>query len=251
MPCSQTINLDLYIQILKTLQKHFRRVWPHKNVAEILLQHDNVPQHTSFKTRGAITKLRWTVVPHPPSSPGLSPSAFHLLQALTRCLGVMRRLLKQGRTEDVAVSTKFRLKLGEDSCSCLPMVQGCWSWWRLCRKNELCVIRPSSYHMSMFKESYNKLLSIKNCVAQLFAQPLYLPICMALHPRRLESWQHSCENLNSCFIYMAFFGILSSFILKTYPYHLILLLVIKLLLLINFCVFFISHYLSLVFFFSI
>jgi hypothetical protein len=41
MPHGQTLNSDLYIQALKNLQKHLRRVRPHKNVAEILLQHDN------------------------------------------------------------------------------------------------------------------------------------------------------------------------------------------------------------------
>jgi hypothetical protein len=41
MPRGQTINVDLYIQTLKTVQKHFRRVQRNKNVAVILLQHDN------------------------------------------------------------------------------------------------------------------------------------------------------------------------------------------------------------------
>jgi len=39
MPCGQTINSDPYIQTLITLQKHFTRVQPHKNVARILFQH--------------------------------------------------------------------------------------------------------------------------------------------------------------------------------------------------------------------
>jgi len=37
----QIINLDLYIQTLQTLQKHFRRVQPYKHVAEILLHCNN------------------------------------------------------------------------------------------------------------------------------------------------------------------------------------------------------------------
>jgi len=39
MPRGQTINSDPYNQTLNTLQKHFTRVQPHKNVARILLQH--------------------------------------------------------------------------------------------------------------------------------------------------------------------------------------------------------------------
>jgi hypothetical protein len=51
MPHGQTINSDLYIQTLKTLQKWFRRVQPQKNVAEILLQHDISWPHTSLETQ--------------------------------------------------------------------------------------------------------------------------------------------------------------------------------------------------------
>jgi hypothetical protein len=40
MPCGQTINSNLY-QTLKTLYNHFRRVWHHKNVVGILLEHDD------------------------------------------------------------------------------------------------------------------------------------------------------------------------------------------------------------------
>jgi hypothetical protein len=64
------------------LQKLFRRVKHHKNVAEILLQHDNALTNTSLITQEAITKVRWTVLPHPPHSPDLAPSEFHLFEAL-------------------------------------------------------------------------------------------------------------------------------------------------------------------------
>jgi histone-lysine N-methyltransferase SETMAR len=82
MPRGQTINSDLYIQTLKKLQKHLRRVQPHKNVFEILLQHNNAQPHTSLKTQEAITKLGWTVLPHAPYIPDLAPSDFHLFEAL-------------------------------------------------------------------------------------------------------------------------------------------------------------------------
>ncbi|KDR07625.1 Histone-lysine N-methyltransferase SETMAR, partial [Zootermopsis nevadensis] len=71
-----------YIGTLKTLKKRFRRVWPHKHPAEILLLHDNARPHTSPRTREEITKLGWTVLPHPPYSPDLAPSDFHLFGPL-------------------------------------------------------------------------------------------------------------------------------------------------------------------------
>jgi histone-lysine N-methyltransferase SETMAR len=38
--------------------------------------------HTRLKTQEAITKLGWTVLPHPPYSPDLVPSDFHFFGAL-------------------------------------------------------------------------------------------------------------------------------------------------------------------------
>jgi histone-lysine N-methyltransferase SETMAR len=49
-----------------------------KNMAEMLLQHDNARPHTSLKTQEAITKFCWAVLPHPPYSPDLAPSDFCL-----------------------------------------------------------------------------------------------------------------------------------------------------------------------------
>jgi histone-lysine N-methyltransferase SETMAR len=48
----------------------------------MLLQNDNARPHTSLKAREAITKFDWTVLPHPPYSPDLAPSDFHLFGAL-------------------------------------------------------------------------------------------------------------------------------------------------------------------------
>ncbi|PNF14748.1 hypothetical protein B7P43_G08352 [Cryptotermes secundus] len=42
------------------------------------LQHDNARPHTSLVTTAHITKFGWTVLPHPPYSPDLAPSDFHL-----------------------------------------------------------------------------------------------------------------------------------------------------------------------------
>lgn len=81
-PQGQVINSGLYIQTLKTSQKHFRRVRPHKDAAEILLQCDNAQSHTSFKRLEAITELGWTVFPHPPYSPDLAPSDLSLFGVL-------------------------------------------------------------------------------------------------------------------------------------------------------------------------
>jgi histone-lysine N-methyltransferase SETMAR len=67
-------------------KKHFRRVRPGKNPAEMLLQHDDARPHTSLRAREHITKMGWTVLPHPPYSPDLAPSDFHLFGSLKNAL---------------------------------------------------------------------------------------------------------------------------------------------------------------------
>jgi hypothetical protein len=144
---------------LKTLQKCCRRVWPHKGVAEILLQHNNAPPHISFKTQEAITKLGWTVLSQPPNSPDLVPSDFHLSAALKddihgKGFGVTMRLLKvwlwalhsnwyKNWTEALVAHWHKTVE-----------VDGVYiEMW--------CVIQPSCYPMNIFKELYNKLLAIE------------------------------------------------------------------------------------------
>jgi histone-lysine N-methyltransferase SETMAR len=48
----------------------------------MLLQRENARPHTSLKTWEGITKFGWTVLAHPPYSPNLVPSDFHLFGAL-------------------------------------------------------------------------------------------------------------------------------------------------------------------------
>jgi hypothetical protein len=96
MSDGQTIHSDLYIQILKTLQKRFRRVRPHRNVAEILLQHDIARPHTS--PQKAITELGLFFPTHhtaqillPQISTSLKPSK---MPSVGKSLGLIKRLLK-------------------------------------------------------------------------------------------------------------------------------------------------------------
>ena len=45
-------------------------------MANVLLQHNNACPHTSIRTMEAITSFGW--IPHPPYSPDLAPSDYHL-----------------------------------------------------------------------------------------------------------------------------------------------------------------------------
>jgi hypothetical protein len=86
MPSGATINSEAYMNTLSKLEKRFRRVRSGKNPTEMLLQHDNARPHTSLRTREHITKMGWTVLSHPPYSPDLAPSDFHLFLSLKDAL---------------------------------------------------------------------------------------------------------------------------------------------------------------------
>jgi hypothetical protein len=60
-----------------------------------------------LKTQKAITKLGWTVLPHPPYSPDLAPPDLHLFRAL------------KDVTEEVAADAGFRLVQDGETCSFL------------------------------------------------------------------------------------------------------------------------------------
>jgi histone-lysine N-methyltransferase SETMAR len=53
---------------------------------DVLLLHDNARPHTSFRTREAIVKMVWTVLPHPAHSPDLAPFDCHLFGAVNNAL---------------------------------------------------------------------------------------------------------------------------------------------------------------------
>jgi hypothetical protein len=82
MARGETINSDAYIKTLQKLKECYRRVRPNRNPGDMLIQHDNAHPHISLRTQAAIAKFGRTVLPHPPCSPDLEPSDFHLLGPL-------------------------------------------------------------------------------------------------------------------------------------------------------------------------
>lgn len=83
----QTITADSYCRDLELMHQKLQTFWPAlaKRRAPILLQ-DNARPHTSRTTREKLTQLDIEVLPHPPYSPDLSPSDYHLFQGLDRFL---------------------------------------------------------------------------------------------------------------------------------------------------------------------
>ena len=70
-----TINASHYVQTLSKLRRALRDKRPGRKV---ILQHDNARPHTARLTLEKIEKMGWEVLPHPPYSPDLAPSDYHL-----------------------------------------------------------------------------------------------------------------------------------------------------------------------------
>ena len=77
-----TVNADRYIETLKKLRGHLRRLYPFKDQRTALLLHDNATPHTAKRTIDTIAEFGWTLLPHPRYSPDLAPSDFHLFGPL-------------------------------------------------------------------------------------------------------------------------------------------------------------------------
>lgn len=79
----QTVNADLYCEQLDRVNKSLIEKWPAiVNRKGVILQHDNARAHCARRTLEKINELGWEVLPHPPYSPDVAPSDFHLFRSL-------------------------------------------------------------------------------------------------------------------------------------------------------------------------
>jgi len=71
----KTINAARYVQTLLKLHRAWRDKHPGKKV---ILQHNNARPHNALLTLEKIENVGWEVLSHPPYSPDLAPSDYHL-----------------------------------------------------------------------------------------------------------------------------------------------------------------------------
>jgi hypothetical protein len=96
------------------------------------LTRDNARPHTVRATQERIQELQWELLAHPPYSPDLAPSDFHLFGSLKNHLG------GRGFGDDEEVETdvqKWRRQQSEDFCAAgKAMGQVYQCWWTICRE---------------------------------------------------------------------------------------------------------------------
>lgn len=87
IPEGQTVNKELYLEILRRLRDAIRRKRPEKWASNNwVLLHDNAPAHRSLLVRNYLAKHNVTTLEHPPYSPDLAPADFFLFPRLKSSL---------------------------------------------------------------------------------------------------------------------------------------------------------------------
>jgi histone-lysine N-methyltransferase SETMAR len=80
---NQTITAELYCQQIDRLHEQLKKKRPALlNRGKLIYQQDNARPHTAKLTRQKFLDLKWEILPHPPYSPDLAPSDYHLFRSL-------------------------------------------------------------------------------------------------------------------------------------------------------------------------
>ncbi len=79
LPEGKTVNADLYRRQLTTVMEKLRQL-SRRTTSRFL--HNNAAPHTAKVTKETLEALGFWVLPHPPYSPDLAPSDFHLFRSL-------------------------------------------------------------------------------------------------------------------------------------------------------------------------
>jgi histone-lysine N-methyltransferase SETMAR len=88
--CGVNMNSASYCKVLLKLRDEIRRKRPGHLARGALLHHDNARPHTARATQEIIQELQWELPEHPPYSPDLVASDFHLFGLLKNRLGGKR-----------------------------------------------------------------------------------------------------------------------------------------------------------------
>ncbi|GBP26220.1 Mariner Mos1 transposase [Eumeta japonica] len=66
-----------------------RPEWARRH-GKVILLHDNAPAHKAKEVQDTIKVLGWELLPHPPYSPDLAPSDYHLFSSMGHALAEQR-----------------------------------------------------------------------------------------------------------------------------------------------------------------
>ncbi|UYV61266.1 hypothetical protein LAZ67_1004162 [Cordylochernes scorpioides] len=87
LPPNTTINAARYCEVINKLRAAIKRKRPGLLSRKVLLLLDNARPHAARTIQTLLENFKWEIFTHPPYSPDLSPSDFHLFPALKLHLG--------------------------------------------------------------------------------------------------------------------------------------------------------------------
>lgn len=90
LPRGDTINSTRYCETLKKLRRAIQNKRRGMLSKGILLLHDNARPHAANRTQELIASFGWEQLDHPPYSPDLAPSDYHMFLHLKKHLGGQR-----------------------------------------------------------------------------------------------------------------------------------------------------------------
>ena len=83
LPRNQTIDSNVYYRQIMKLDKKIKEKRPELAPRRgVILHQVNARPHTSLVTCKKLLELSWEVMPHPPHSPDVAPSDYHLIRSL-------------------------------------------------------------------------------------------------------------------------------------------------------------------------
>ena len=86
LPKGQTINAEYYSSVLVQLKDILKEKRRGKVSKGVLFLHDNAPAHRALATQKKLAYLGFQCLDHPPYSPDLAPSDYHLFHGLKKQL---------------------------------------------------------------------------------------------------------------------------------------------------------------------
>lgn len=90
-----TINEAVYCEALQSLRRSIQNKRRRMLSFGIILIHDNARPHTAGVTQRLLEQFQWDIFDHPPYSPDLAPSDFHLFPGRNIWLGGQRFQTKE------------------------------------------------------------------------------------------------------------------------------------------------------------
>lgn len=85
---NETITEEVYRRQLMRLSQALRQKRPQyeQRHDKVILQHDNARPHVALPVKTYLETFKWEVLPHPPYSPDIAPSDYHLFRSMTHGL---------------------------------------------------------------------------------------------------------------------------------------------------------------------